>query len=99
MCTTRRHIKVLRTSMTTFDGIYSMNVLHFLFRFLDERDSERISEMQGCLMNPGFLMEEAFDHLFSSRNASAYTKVRYWPEYVNFFLSTYATTTAIRNEM
>lgn len=36
--------------MASFDGIDPITVLHFLFRFVEERDLERILEVHAYLM-------------------------------------------------
>lgn len=45
------------------------------------------------------MKEKALDDFLATRNASFYTGLRYTPEYVNYFLSSHYTTTAIRNEV
>lgn len=45
------------------------------------------------------LQRKVLDNFPAARNASFYTGLRYWLEYVNYFLSTYATTTAIQNKV
>lgn len=85
--------------MVTFDDADLITILQFLFRMVGNRDPEQISTAQACLLNPIFLKEITLDDIFAARNASSYTKLRSWPEYVNYFLSRYSTTTGTQKTL
>lgn len=85
--------------MTTFDRVDQITILHFLAKFVEECDLEQISEGQACLMIPNILKGKALGYFLTSRNAESCTGLCYWQEYVNVFLSAYATTTAILAEV
>lgn len=94
LSSTRRRVKDLITLMTTFDGIGPITIFHFFSRFLDERDLEQISKVYACLKTSNFIKGRALDRFVACENTSSYAGLRYWPEHVNYFLSTYARTTA-----
>lgn len=82
--------------MSTYDGTDPVLVLRFLTQFVEECDLEGISESQACLILPSFLRGSALDNFRASRGASSHGGLRTWPEYVQYFLATYATASAIR---
>lgn len=85
--------------MTTFDGGDPIAILHSLFAFVAEFESRQILEVQACLINPCFLKGKFLDYFLAAITASSYCRLCYWQGYVNYFLSTYPSTTYIRNKV
>lgn len=85
--------------MLTSDGIDPFTILHPLSSFSEDCDLEQISEIRACLIDPTVLKEKDFDNFLTYRNAQSCVGLRYWPEYINRFLSKYATTTDIQSEI
>lgn len=99
MSRTRRGDKDLKMSMTIFNGIRLIAIFEFLLRYIEWMRSGTNIWITGLLHNTKFLKRRACDHFLAFKIAFSYTTLRYWPEYVNIFLSEHATTTAIQDEV
>lgn len=99
MSKARQLIKDLKSSMPTFGGTDPTNILHFYFMFVKECDFEQILKGQACLTFHSFLSRIGLDSFLTAKNGFIYNRLRYWLEYINYFLSMYATASAIQNEV
>lgn len=88
----------LQTSMDIFDETDQITIWHFLSKFVKEYDLEETLGAATCLEYPVFLKEKAFNHSLATNNSTPYTGLRYWPEYITYFISTYDTTMAVQKE-
>lgn len=95
----RKHVKDMKTAMSTFDSGNPTIILHFLPRFVEEFELENVSKAQACLFTRIFLKMNSLDHFLAFWHASTRDGLLYWPEYVNYLLSTYAANSAIRKEV
>lgn len=84
--------------MTTFAGTDQINIRRFLSRFVKQCDVKQILEVQTRLIISSFLKGKSCDHFLAVRNASFYTGLCYWQQYVKKTFLSYGTTTAVQNE-
>ena len=79
-----------------FSGQDPVLVFDFLTRFTEEADLNRMSEAQAFISLPRYLTGNAEYQYRATRYGSRSGGVTCWPEAIQYFLTTYATPTAIR---
>ncbi len=84
------------TFKAKFDGTKPILVLDFLSRFVEEADMLNMNEGQAYLILPHYLSGSADTQFRAMRSGARSGGISCWPELVQYFLSTYATPSAMR---
>ena len=84
------------TLKSKFDGSEPILVLDFLSRFVEEADMLSMNEGQAYLVLPHYLSGSADTQFRAMRSGARSGGISCWPELVQYFLSTYATPSAMR---
>lgn len=74
-------------------------VSYFLSGYEEKCGNERVTDVHACPIVLISLKKKFFSHFCTLRETSSFTGLCYWPEFVNFFLPTYATTSGTFNEV
>ena len=82
-----------------FDGSDPILVFDFLTRFVEEADILTLNEGQAFLILPHYLSGSASTQFRAMRNGARSGGITRWPELVQYFLTTYATPSAMRESI
>ena len=98
MLDTQKRMNALSVSLSDvkFDGKDPALVFDFLTRFTESADLNRMSEAQAFIALPKYLSGIAEQQFRATRYGARSGGVSSWPEAVQYFLSTYATPSVIR---
>ena len=82
-----------------FSGPDPILVFDFLARFVEECDTQDMSEGQAFVALPRYLVKTAAIQYRAMQNGARSGGISCWPEAVQYLLGTYATPAAIRNAL